>query len=72
MKLAVISVGTYPVGKLERCSENEYAGVDDSAVDCASDIESIEIFFLHYHSEQGAKEKWERRIKRINWDKLLI
>lgn len=34
--------------------------------------ESIEIFFLHYHSEQEAKDKWERRCKRINWDKLLV
>lgn len=33
---------------------------------------SIEIFFLHYHSEQDAREKWDRRVKRINWDKLLI
>ena len=33
---------------------------------------TIEIFFLHYHSEQEAREKWERRIKRINWDKLLV
>lgn len=33
---------------------------------------SIEIFFLHYHSEQEAREKWERRIRRINWDKLLV
>lgn len=33
---------------------------------------TIEIFFLHYHSEQEASEKWERRIKRINWDKLLV
>lgn len=33
---------------------------------------TIEIFFLHYHSEQEAHEKWERRIQRINWDKLLI
>lgn len=32
----------------------------------------IEIFFLHYHNEQEAREKWERRIKRINWDRLLI
>lgn len=32
----------------------------------------IEIFFLHYHSEQEAREKWERRIKRINWDRLLV
>lgn len=33
---------------------------------------TIEIFFLHYHSEQEAREKWERRIQRINWDKLLV
>ena len=35
-------------------------------------INTIEIFFLHYHSEKEAREKWNRRIKRINWDKLLI
>lgn len=34
--------------------------------------ESIEIFFLHYHSEEEARDKWRRRCKRINWDKLLI
>ena len=33
---------------------------------------TIEIFFLHYHSEWEAREKWERRVQRINWDKLLI
>ena len=33
---------------------------------------TIEIFFLHYHSEQEAREKWERRIQRINWNKLLV
>ena len=32
----------------------------------------IEIMFLHYHSPQEAKDKWERRIKRINWDKLIV
>lgn len=32
----------------------------------------IEIFFLHYHSEKEAKDKWERRCKRINWDRLLV
>ena len=35
-------------------------------------IDDVEIMFLHYHSEQEAKEKWERRCKRINWDKLII
>lgn len=33
---------------------------------------TIEIFFLHYHNEKEAMEKWKRRIKRINWEKLLI
>lgn len=34
--------------------------------------ESVELFFLHYRSEEEAKEKWERRKKRINWDRLLV
>lgn len=38
----------------------------------SSGNKSIEIFFLHYHSEIEAKEKWERRVKRINWNKLLV
>lgn len=33
---------------------------------------TIEIFFLHYANEQEVLEKWQRRIQRINWDKLLI
>lgn len=33
---------------------------------------TIEIFFLHYHSEQEARDKWERRINRINWNKILV
>lgn len=35
-------------------------------------IDDIEIFFLHYHSETEAKEKWERRCKRINWNNLIV
>lgn len=34
--------------------------------------DEIEIFFLHYHDEQEALEKWERRCQRINWDRLLV
>lgn len=33
---------------------------------------SVEIFFLHYHSEEESRDKWSRRSKRINWDKLLV
>lgn len=32
----------------------------------------VEIAMLHYHSEAEAKEKWERRCKKIHWDKLFI
>ena len=32
----------------------------------------IEIYFMHYKSEKEAKEKWERRTKRINWNKILF
>ncbi|SDX58937.1 Uncharacterized protein, DUF1919 family [Ruminococcaceae bacterium YAD3003] len=35
-------------------------------------IDDMEIMFLHSHSEQEAKEKWERRCQRINWDKLIV
>lgn len=31
----------------------------------------IEIIFLHYKSVSEAKEKWERRCKRINYDNLI-
>lgn len=34
--------------------------------------DSVEVFFLHYHSENEAEEKWKRRCQRINYDKLLI
>lgn len=34
--------------------------------------DDVKIAFLHYHSEQEAKEKWERRCSRINWDKLIV
>lgn len=34
--------------------------------------ENIEIHFLHYSSEKEALEKWNRRVKRINWNRLII
>ncbi len=35
-------------------------------------VGDVEIALLHYHYEEDAKEKWNRRCKRINWDHLLI
>ena len=34
--------------------------------------DNIEIHFLHYKTREEAKEKWERRVKRINFENLLI
>lgn len=35
-------------------------------------LNDIEIMFLHYENEKDAKEKWDRRCKRINWNKLIF
>ena len=35
-------------------------------------VGDVEIAMLHYHSEEEAKNKWERRCKRICWDRLLV
>lgn len=32
----------------------------------------VEIHFLHYKDENEAREKWNRRVKRINYDNILI
>lgn len=32
----------------------------------------IEIVFMHYHLKEEAVEKWNRRMKRIDWDNLLV
>lgn len=34
-------------------------------------IDDLEIMFLHYKNEDEAKEKWNRRKKRINWNKII-
>lgn len=35
-------------------------------------LDDVEIFFLHYHSEKEAYEKWNRRKARINWNKIVV
>lgn len=32
----------------------------------------VEIHFLHYHTEEEAAEKWYRRAKRVNFNKLFV
>ena len=31
----------------------------------------VTVYFMHYPTEKEAREKWERRVKRICWDKVL-
>ena len=35
-------------------------------------LDDVEIVFLHYKTQQEAKEKWDRRKARINWDDVFI
>ncbi|MDH2998541.1 exopolysaccharide biosynthesis protein [Pasteurellaceae bacterium LFhippo2] len=35
-------------------------------------LDDITIYFMHYHSEQEAREKWQERTKRINLNNLFI
>lgn len=35
-------------------------------------LKDIEIYFMHYKTKEEAKQKWERRCQRINWDKILF
>lgn len=35
-------------------------------------LDDIEIYFVHYKSEEEAKEKWKRRCKRINFNNILF
>ena len=32
----------------------------------------VEVVFLHYRNPEVAKEKWERRVKRINWENIIL
>lgn len=35
-------------------------------------IGNVEIHFMHYASKEEAIIKWKKRVKRINWDKLIF
>ena len=35
-------------------------------------IDDVEIVFLHYKSQEEAKEKWDRRKSRVNYDNIIL
>lgn len=63
-------------------SEIEFISIDESRYcqylkmikydGLVAKILDLEICFLHYDSEEEAKEKWNRRKGRINWDNILF
>lgn len=48
-----------------------YALVNESPYPVAR-LRDIEIYFMHYHSESEAADKWYRRVKRINPDHMIF
>lgn len=34
-------------------------------------LDDVEIVFLHYRNPSIAKEKWDKRVKRINWNNII-
>lgn len=35
-------------------------------------LDDIEVYFMHYKSEEEAKEKWEKRCQRINFNNVIF
>lgn len=57
------------------CEESNYSEIikvrNQADVPIAR-LDDVEIVFLHYKTEQEAKEKWDRRKERINWNNIFI
>lgn len=64
-KLVFVDKSKYPLG-------NERLKAAQHKYPVALLDNKIEIHFLHYKTREEAAEKWYRRIKRINWNKILV
>ena len=54
----------------EKCSY--YEEIKDKKPYPVASLDDIEIYFMHYPTEEEAAEKWYRRAKRINYDSILF
>lgn len=61
---------------LEFIDHSSYAEFDSSVGKIGKypigKLDDIEVHFIHYHSEEEARLKWTRRIKRINWTNIKV
>lgn len=63
-KIEFTDVSRYPVLEQDRRTNNCYpVGLLRG---------DVEIHFQHYHSEKEAREKWSRRLKRMNMNNLFV
>lgn len=53
-------------------STKNYENVKDAAPYPVAKLDDIEVYFMHYKTEQEAAEKWYRRVKRINKKHILF
>ncbi len=35
-------------------------------------MDDVEIVFLHYPNEEIVLKKWQRRVERVNWDRIIL
>lgn len=62
MKQISIKDSKYKMDLEKRCDDSLVIGV----------LDDVELIMLHYKTFKEAKEKWDRRKKRINYDNLLV
>lgn len=53
-------------------SSTHYEEIKDETPYPVAKLGDIEVYFMHYHSEQEAAEKWYRRAKRVNTEHILF
>lgn len=63
----------YLAKKLEfiEFSEGNYSKLFEGMNFPVARLDDIEVYFMHYHSNEEAAEKWYRRAERINWDNIV-
>jgi uncharacterized protein (DUF1919 family) len=59
-----------PINESKYC--NDIISVNNSNNYPIGILGDVEIVFFHYKNEQEALDKWNRRVKRINWNKILF
>lgn len=58
---------------VEIAESKHYDFLEKKNINCPVGVlGDVEIFFLHYPDKEIAKEKWERRVERVNWNNLIF